>query len=165
MLSLRRVFAGANNLLPAEEGHAHCDIPCGIYDPIMAKIAAQTVLKMTMRMQALKAPAANDSAEAKLAFENTMTRYIKVKEDHAELCKRELDILWHDYFKPEHLQKYPDLHDTFWKTTKLASKTKQEVNLEAAKQLVDSVDKIAQIFWATKGVEWKDTVASQRFGT
>ena len=140
--------------LRVREAHAHCDIPCGIYDPISAKIAAQTVLKMVMRIEALDEPQGN-----------SFSRYVAVKEQHAELVKHEVDVLWHDYFKPEHLQKYPDLHTTVWETTKLASTNKQGVDLGAAQQLVASVDKVAEIFWATKGVEYDDPVAAVRFGT
>ena len=155
-MDLKRLIA---KRLPLYEAEAHCDIPCGIYDPIAAKIAAQTVLKMVMRIQSLDDPGASAAAL------NSASRYVTVKEEHAELTKHELDILWHDYFKPEHLEKYPDLHTTFWNATKLASANKQGVDLDAAKSLVDSVDKIAEIFWATKGVEYSDPVAEVRFGT
>ena len=140
---------------PVREAHAHCDIPCGIYDPIAAKIAAQTVLKMVMRIQAAELPAAA----------NTVSRYITVKEEHAELAKKELDILWHDYFRPDHLEAHPDLHTRFWEAAKLASRNKQNVDLDAARQLVESVDGIAEIYWATKGVTYSDPVAEVRFGT
>ncbi|MBM3949088.1 MAG: superoxide dismutase, Ni [SAR202 cluster bacterium] len=147
---------------PVQVAHAHCDIPCGIYDPIAAKIAAQTVQKMVMRIQALKAPTTDVE---RAAHTNTLSRYIAVKEHHAELVRKEIDILWHDYFKPEHVQKHPDLHTTFWNTAKLASKNKQSVDLDAAKQLVDSVDKIAAVFWETKGVTYSDPNAQARFGS
>ncbi|MFN3974902.1 MAG: superoxide dismutase, Ni [Dehalococcoidia bacterium] len=160
----RTLFGLVNRLLPAREAHAHCDIPCGIYDPIFAKIAAQTVLKMVVRIQALPKPDPNNN-DAVLAYHNSLARYIAVKEQHAEICKKELDILWHDYFRPEHLQKYPDLHNTFWTTLKLASKCKQSVDRKAAEDLVAAVDRIAEIFWATKGVQYSDPVAQVRFGT
>ena len=146
---------------PVRAAYAHCDIPCGIYDPIAAKIAAQTVLKMVMRIQAMP----DSGADADAAAANTFSRYVTVKEQHAEIAKNEIDILWHDYFKPEHLEKHPDLHTRVWEATKLASKNKQSVDLDAAKQLVDSVDKIAEIFWATKGVAYSDPVADVRFGS
>ena len=151
--------------LPLYEAQAHCDIPCGIYDPIAAKIAAQTVLKMVMRIEAMEPPSPASSAEDRRTSFNTANRYITVKEEHAELTKHELDILWHDYFKPEHLEKYPDLHTTIWNATKLASTNKQGVDLDAAKHLVESVDRIAEIFWDTKGVKYSDPVAAARFGT
>ena len=144
--------------LPIREAHAHCDIPCGIYDPVSAKIAAQTVLKMVMRIEALEGP-------WDIAAGNSFGRYVAVKEQHADLVKHEVDILWHDYFKPEHLDKYPDLHTTVWNATKLASANKQNVDLDSAKALVEAVDEIAAIFWATKGVEYSDPVAEVRFGT
>jgi len=131
--------------------HAHCDIPCGIYDPLPAQIAAMTVLRMHQLIEGLPQPGPNASKEEMDRYGNSIARYIAVKEQHAELCKRELDILWHDYFKPEHLERYPDLHSLFWNTTKLASKTKQEINKQAAEELVQSVQRIAEIFWETKG--------------
>ena len=150
--------------LPVHVADAHCDIPCGIYDPISAKIAAQTVQKMVMRIEALNYPQGG-THEEHTAYHNTFGRYIAVKEQHAELVKHEVDILWHDYFKPEHLEKYPDLHTTVWETTKLASTNKQGLDMDSAKKLVASVDRIAEIFWATKGVEYSDPVADARFGT
>ena len=134
--------------------HAHCDIPSGIYDPISAKIAAQTVHKMAIKIEAL-----DNNSDA-----NSLNRFIAAKEKHAELVKHEIDILWHDYFKPEHLEKYPDLHTKVWNTTKLAASNKQNVDSNSASKLVDSVDEIASIFWATKGVEYTDSVAKIRFG-
>ena len=138
--------------------HAHCDVPCGIYDPISAKIAAQTVLKMAIRMEAVELPPKDISTP------NSMARYIAVKEEHAQLVKNELNILWSDYFKPEHLEKYPDLHDLFWNANKLAGSNKQNVSSDSAKSLVETVDKIAKIFWATKGVDYTDPVEKIRFG-
>ena len=150
---------------PVQRAEAHCDIPCGIYDPIAAKIAAQTVLKMVVRLQAMEPPSPTSSADERRTAFNTANRYITVKEEHAQLVKKELDILWHDYFRPDHLETYPDLHTTFWNANKLASQNKQSVNLDAAKQLVETVDKIAETFWTTKGVTYSDPVAEVRFGT
>ena len=133
--------------------HAHCDIPCGIYDPLPAQIAAMTVLRMHQLIEQLPKPGPDASKEELDRYQNSLSRYVAIKEQHSELVKRELDILWHDYFKPEHLEKYPDLHNIFWNTIKLASKTKQEINKEAAEELVRSVQRIAQIFWETKGVQ------------
>jgi nickel superoxide dismutase len=150
-------------LLHFKIAEAHCDVPCGIYDPISAKIAAQTVLKMTMRIQGLEANT-SDSSGDRQTYANNVGRYVIVKEEHATIAKRELDILWHDYFRPDHLETYPDLHTKFWNATKLASQTKQAVNLEAAQQLVAAVDEIATIFWATKGVDYSDPNSDVRFG-
>ena len=159
------IFKVFNRVFPADVAYAHCDIPCGIYDPIQAKIAAQTVVKMVMRIQALERPAADAASDAQAAYTNTLNRYVTVKEEHAQLCKKELDILWHDYFNPTHLEKYPDVHTKFWMATKLAARNKQNVDMAAANELVGAVDEIATIFWATKNVDYKDEVAAVRFGT
>ncbi len=159
-----KILSRLRRWLPIHEAHAHCDIPCGIYDPIAAKIAAQTVLKMVMRIQALEYPQSG-THEENTTYRNTFGRYVTVKEQHAELVKHEVGILWHDYFKPEHLEKYPDLHTNVWETTKLASTNKQGVDADAAQRLVASVDKIAETFWASKGVTYSDPNAAVRFGS
>ena len=138
---------------------AHCDVPCGIYDPISAKIAAQTVLKMAVRLEA-----ADLSQGGDISVPNSVARYIAVKEEHAQGVKRALNILWSDYFKPEHLADHPNLHELFWNANKLAGANKQGVSSSSAKELVEAVDEIAKIFWATKGVDYSDPNADVRFG-
>jgi nickel superoxide dismutase len=142
---------------------AHCDIPCGIYDPHTAQIAALTVLRMNQLIGQMEAPNLTDQAARNAGF-NSMARYIRTKEEHAELCKKELDILWHDYFRPEHLEKYPDLHTKFWNANKLASKNKQTVDMAAAEQLLAATQEIAEIFWATKGVPTRKAGSNQTVG-
>jgi nickel superoxide dismutase len=143
-----RALRGIDRLAPPRNAHAHCDVPCGIYNPVQAEIAADTVIKMTEKLMDLgDSPA---SGAAALTWENSAARFVVTKEEHAEKVKREVLILWTDYFKPEHLQKYPDLHELVWKTCKVASKTKQEVNMEAAQELRANVGKIGEIFWETK---------------
>jgi nickel superoxide dismutase len=161
---LSRVFAMLNRLLPAEEASAHCDIPCGIYDPHPAQIAAQTVVRMNQLIEQLPMPGPSAGKAEVDAYENSLSRYIAVKEQHAELVKRELLIIWGDYFKPEHLEKFPDLHSTFWSTIKLASKAKQEVNMQAAQDLLASVQKVAEIFWASKGASVRRQPSLQTVG-
>ncbi len=144
------------DLLPAApEVEAHCDGPCGVYDPASARIAAEAALSMTKKILALEPPAAGD-AQAMAAYLNTMSRYIQIKEEQTHIAKTELLVLWTDYFKPPHLEQYPNLHDTFWKAAKLCSSVKVEVSLEHANELMDAVKKIHEIFWATKGrdVAW-----------
>ena len=135
-----------------ETAEAHCDAPCGIYDPASARIAAEAVLSMTKKILDLKLPEAGDAA-ATAAYHNTLARYIMVKEEEARTAKEEILILWTDYFKPVHLEKYPNLHDTFWKAAKLCSACKVEVSLQHANELVDAIKEIHEIFWATKGKE------------
>jgi len=131
-------------LKPRVTAYAHCDIPCGIYDPTPAKIAADTVAKMVEKINAL------DKGATDFTTRGNFVRMIGVKEQHAEICKKELQVLWSDYFKPEHLEKYPKLHDMFWKALKLASKNKQNVDAAAAAELQGAVKEIADMFWATK---------------
>ena len=107
-----KVASKIKDWFPAEELEAHCDGPCGVYDPASARIAAEAVLSMTKKILALELPDGKDS-KAIAAYVNTMSRYITIKEQQAEITKRELLILCTDYFKPPHLEKYPDLHDIF----------------------------------------------------
>ena len=144
--------------LKVQEAEAHCDIPCGIYDPVSAKIAAQTVQKMVLRMQAL------EEGDDHVAYANTMARYVATKEEHAELCKRELRILWADYAWPNMPEGF-DLHGSFNGALKLAGRCRQTVDMAACEELVAAVDNIAAAFWATKGVEYSDPNAAARYGT
>ncbi len=140
-------------LLPSKPVYAHCDIPCGIYDPHTAQLAAQTVLKMVQKILSESLPEHGTEDKIKqsvINYNHAITRYTRVKEDHAEICKREILILWTDYFKPEHLEKFPDLHDLIWKTCKLCSDNKRGVDEAKAQELVEAVDKIADIFNKTK---------------
>jgi len=136
--------------------HAHCDGPCGVYDPAAARINAEAVLSMTKKILALEMPATDDK-EALISYHNTLTRYINIKEEQAQKTKEELLILWTDYFKPPHLEKYPDLHDKFWHAAKLCSHTKVEVNLKSAEELLDAVKEVHEIFWSSKDrdVKWE----------
>lgn len=134
------------DLFPAKNTvSAHCDGPCGVYDPASARIAAEAVLSMTKKILAL------DPGDGSHATANSLSRYIAIKEEQAQIAKDELLILWTDYFKPQHLEQFPDLHDTFWKAAKLCSATKVEVSLEHAQELMDTINKVHTMFWATKG--------------
>ncbi len=129
-------------LAPTTVAHAHCDIPCGIYDPAQAQLAARTVARMVELINGIE----GDDTAAR----NKFARCVKVKEEHAELVKREVQIIWSDYFKPEHLALFPDLHTKVWNLLKLAGKNKQSVDAEAATQLEAAVKEFADMFWATK---------------
>lgn len=141
---MKRLLSLITSIFPQETAYAHCDIPCGIYDPKPAQIAAATVLKMVQLIQEL--PKDNVSIDDR----NKFVRCVLTKEEHARLCKKELLILWTDYFKPEHLEKFPDLHTKFWNGAKLCSKNKQAVDLNLAQDLVKAVDEIADIFAKSK---------------
>ncbi len=133
----------SRHLAPRRVVHGHCDIPCGIYDPHEAQLAAQTVETMVTKIQALP-----DGESA--ASRNSFARMVAVKEQHAERVKREVLIIWGDYMKPEHLAKFPDMHDKVWKTIKLASACKQSIDAEKAAELRRAVDEFAEMFRATK---------------
>jgi len=143
--------------------HAHCDIPCGIYDPHLAQIAALSVIRMNQLIDALEHPSSGDKAEH-TKYENSLSRYIAVKEEHGELVKREVRVIWGDYFKPEHLEKHKDLHAVTWNIMKLASQTRQGVNMQASQDLLAEVHKFAEAFWDTKGVATKKQPSNQAVG-
>jgi len=132
-----------------EQAKAHCDIPCGIYDPIKAQIAALTVVRMMDLMHDL------EGKPGDAAYENSMSRYILTKEEHGEDVKREIRVIWGDYIKSQHLEKYPELHDLVHKIMQLGSKGRQTDDREVGLQLVEAVNRFAEIFWDTKGIKTK----------
>ena len=135
---------------PAQEVSAHCDGPCGVYDPASARITAEAVLSMTKKILDLKKPDSNGLSYDIAAYNNTLSRYIAIKEEQAQKTKDDLLILWTDYFKPVHLDAYPDLHFTFWNAAKLCSACKVEVSIQHAEELMAAVEKIHEMFWDTK---------------
>ena len=132
------------------EVHAHCDGPCGVYDPASARVAAEAVLAMTKKLIALNPPTSTDSGDW-TAYSNTFSRFVAVKEEQAKETKKEILILWTDYFKPVHLETYPDLHEIIWKAAKLCSACKVNIDLAQAEELMNYVEKIHNVFWESKG--------------
>jgi nickel superoxide dismutase len=132
-------------LKPDRVVHAHCDVPCGVYDPAQARIEAESVKAIQERLQD---PEGKKSATE--TAEEYATRCITIKEERADLVKHHLWVLWTDYFKPEHLEKYPDLHEKFWNATKEAGNAKKSDDPAQGQQLLDSIDEISKIFWETK---------------
>ncbi|MFN0147440.1 MAG: superoxide dismutase, Ni [Dehalococcoidia bacterium] len=130
-------------LRPSNVAFAHCDGPCGVYDPASARIAAEAVLSMEKKLAAL-----GDGQD--LATQNTRGRFIAIKEQQADLCKKELNILWNDYFKPEHIAAIPDLHDIFWQAAKLCSKNKTESNPDNGEALLGAIEKVHNAYWKSK---------------
>ena len=149
---------------PPETVHAHCDIPCGIYDPHLAQIAALTCVRMNQLINDLgDAPGPGDKQKSD-AYHNSMARYVTVKEEHAELAKHEVRIIWGDYIKPEHVDAYKDVHSTVFSIMKLGSKVRQNVDLKAAEELLAEVQKFAEIFWQTKDVATSRQPSRQAVG-
>jgi len=127
----------ARLLRPSVTAYAHCDLPCGIYDPEQARIEAESCYKTIEKY--------NASSD-----EHFKARAILVKEERAELAKHHIDVLWSDYFKPEHVQKYPEITDLCWKAAKQASKVKQSLDPGEARTLIELIDKIADV-WTKAG--------------
>lgn len=123
--------------------YAHCDLPCGIYETDTLRHAADTCLKMIERYEQLGEV---DSAEK----QNSFIRIVAIKEKHAEVFKDQVSILWTDYFKPEHLERFPDLHETMWMAAKQASHVKQSLSRDEAQKLVEQAGKIAELFADSK---------------
>jgi nickel superoxide dismutase len=131
-------------LKPATTVYAHCDVPCGIYDPHQAELAARTVARMVELIGQIPV------GSMELADRQKFVRCVTIKEQNAEIVKHEIQVIWSDYFKPEHIERYPDLHDRTWKILKLASKNKQNIDAAAAAELEAAVKEFADIFWSTK---------------
>ena len=134
-----------------DEAQAHCDVPCGIYDPHLAQVAALTVIRMVDLMNDLVAT----HKEQDLEFRNSVVRYVNVKEEHAELCKREVRVIFGDYIKKEHIDKFPELPELAHKIYQAGSKARQTASRANALELLTLVNRFAEIFWATKGVATK----------
>jgi nickel superoxide dismutase len=127
-------------LAPKSVAHAHCDLPCGVYDPAQAMIEAQSVKAILEKYAANEDPAFR-------------ARAILIKEQRSELVKHHLWVLWTDYFKPPHFEKYPQLHQLFNEATKLAGGgggTKSSLDVSTADQLLAKIEEISKIFWETK---------------
>lgn len=148
-----KILSFLNSVHPFAVAHAHCDIPCGIYDPYQAQVNAHTVIRMMMLIHDLPNITTDMGAEEKQEVMHKLARYTAVKEEHAEAAKREVRILWGDYFKPEHAEQFPELNQLVWDTLKAGSKARQEIDIAAGDALLENVQKIAEIFWQTKGAE------------
>ena len=134
-----------------DQAKAHCDVPCGIYDPITAQINALTVVRMMDLITALEGEGQ--------AYDNSMSRYISVKEEHAEKAKHEIRVIFGDFLKDAHFEQFPDLPGLFHKIMQLGSKSRQTTDRESGLALVEAVNQFAGIFWAIKGIKTKKAKA------
>jgi nickel superoxide dismutase len=130
----------ASILRPTRIVDAHCDVPCGIYDPVQARIEAESIYNIVKKH--------NDSDDKVFR-----ARCIHVKEERAELAKHHINVLWSDYFKPEHVQQFPDLQQVCWQAAKQCSQVKHTVDLADAQKLLDLIDQIDEMWKATGGPE------------
>jgi len=131
--------------------NAHCDVPCGIYDPSAALISALSVVRMIDLMNAKMEMKPDNEAQ----FLNDMARYIAVKEEEAIKCKEEVRIIWGDFIKPPHIDQYPQIHQIVHNIMAKGGAAKQHASREKAMELLEEVNKFAEIFWAIKGLETK----------
>ncbi|MGC2289791.1 MAG: superoxide dismutase, Ni [Thermoplasmata archaeon] len=144
--------------------YAHCDIPCGIYDPHEAQIAALTVLRMDQLIAELPPLVPEMKPEDRLAASSKLARYTAIKEQHSEKVKQEVRVIWGDYFTPDHVKANPQAHDMVWQIMKQASKTRQGTALADAQALVTAVQAFAELFWKTKGAQTKRSPSMQKSG-
>jgi nickel superoxide dismutase len=132
-------------LLPSKTAFAHCDIPCGIYDPYVMQRAAHTVIRMTQLLSEIK-------QDDDLTSDHAIARMTHVKEEHSDILEEELETLRNDYFKEEHFKAYANLNELFTTTLKASAKARQEINMGAAQEVLSGVLEIAEIFFKTKDV-------------
>lgn len=144
-IALQKIFSH----LSAQPVSAHCDVPCGVYEPDSMAWAAETCFKLAEKIEGLELPDSSNKHEV-LEFHNTVSRAVATKEEYAQICKAQVLILWTDYFKPEHLEKWPNLHEMVWKITKQCSTVKRSVSKAEAQKLKDMVTELANIFRESK---------------
>ncbi len=137
MSILNRLIALVDRLSPPPLVSAHCDLPCGVYDPAQARIEAESVKACQQKYQ--------DSDDEVLR-----QRAVLIKEERADLVKHHLWVLWTDYFKPEHAEKYPELHQLFWEATKAAGESKKSQDPAQGQHVLDLIEQIDKIYWETK---------------
>ncbi len=146
------ILRALDSVFKPQTAYAHCDIPCGIYETNTLLVAVQTIIRMVEVMEAIPMD------KPSLKDRNNFIRCVQVKEKHANICEEQLVTLWADFFKAEHFEKWPNLHERFWKAVNLASDNKQSVDMEKAKTLMTACQEISKIFDQAK-VEPKEDLA------
>jgi nickel superoxide dismutase len=116
---------------------AHCDLPCGVYDPAQARIEAESVKACQEKFNGSDDPVFKQRA-------------VTIKEERADMVKHHLWVLWTDYFKPEHLDRFPNLHQLFWDATKAAGAAKKSNDPNDGQKLLDLINEIDKTFWDSK---------------
>lgn len=148
VLDMKKIFYKfLSKILPTHIAYAHCDIPCGIYDPHNAQMAAHTVLRMTQLIDEI-GKMDSPTPEDRVKF----IRCVRVKENHGELVEEELGTLENDYFKEEHFKKFPNLKKLIEEAVKLSIKTRQTIDLESSQKMLEITMQIAEIFYKTKNL-------------
>jgi nickel superoxide dismutase len=134
---IARLCTALDQIRAPRRAFAHCDLPCGVYDPAQARIEAESIRAIVEKYNASDDQYFRDRATL-------------IKEQRAEEVNHHLDVLWYQYFQPAHLEQYPQLHELFWKTKKLTSQVKRTNDIAVADQLLAGIKEISDIFWATK---------------
>ena len=145
---LYNIIAKLDEKLHFSTVSAHCDIPCKIYDPIVAQIAVLTIIRMVDLLDELK-------AKPSLTFDEQaqFSRLVAQKEEHGLKVKAEINVIWGDYIKEPQLKKFPELHELVHNIMLATSKAKQQIDKEASLTLLTLVNRFAEIFWITKGID------------
>jgi nickel superoxide dismutase len=149
------LFKYIDQHLEIPQAKAHCDVPCGIYDPTPAQIDALTVVRMMDLMDAL----AEGEEKSQTDFHNSMSRYVAVKESHAEKAKHEIRVIWGDFIKDPHVEKYPELPGLVHKIMQLGSKCRQTADRDQGLAFVAAINQFTEIFWSIKEVKTKKAKA------
>ena len=152
---LYQLLKSIDSRYPFSIAKAHCDVPCGIYDPTPAQIDALTVVRMMDLMAALS----EGDEKSRLNFHNSMSRYVAVKEQHAEKAKHEIRVIWGDFIKAPHIEKYPELPDLVHQIMQAGSKSRQSADRKDGLALVESINQFAEIFWSIKDIKTKKAKA------
>ncbi|MBS9777465.1 MAG: superoxide dismutase, Ni [Gammaproteobacteria bacterium] len=145
---LFKIFNSLDKKLSFSRISAHCDVPCGVYDPMVAQIAALTVIRQVDQINAIA-----EKEEMSINDRANFGRMVTVKEEHATKVKEEIHIIWGDFIKQPQLESYPELHSLVHNIMLAGSKAKQHVDKEASLDLLDKVNQFAEIFWEIKGVK------------
>ncbi len=145
---LHHLLSKLNKTVNFQHVSAHCDVPCGIYDPMVAQIAALTVIREVDQLLEL-----NSKAEQSLNDHANFSRIVAVKEEHCNKVKEEIRIIWGDFIKQPQLDAYPQLHTLVHEIMLAGSAAKQHVDREAAVKLLNKVNEFAEIFWTIKGIK------------
>ena len=149
---MKRILSFLSNFLPLQTAFAHCDIPCGVYDPHNTQMAAHTVLRMTNMLNELKPSKDEPDFEERKRIISQVARLTRVKEEHGKLVEEELGTLENDYFKEEHYKKFPNLKKLIEEAVKLSIKTRQTIDEASCEELVEKTMQIAEIFYKTKNL-------------
>ena len=150
---IHQLLSKIDKATPFNTASAHCDIPCKIYDPFSAQLAALSVIRFVDLLNEL-----SEKETLTFADQAQMSRLVAEKETHAEKVKQEIRVIWGDYFKAPQFEKFPDTNELVHKIMLAGSGCKQHVSREKAEELLSLVNEFAERFWKTKEVVTKKAI-------